>query len=406
MKVATISSQSPSRPAHLRRANARHLLNLIQTHTPCSKADLVRFSGLSAPTIASCVGLLEELNLVELIGEGVSNGGRPPSLLQFNAARGYVAAVDIGGTRLRMMLADLQGTVMAQWSQVLRAQQKTPAGMCSLVREGLKAMCATSGVALERVLHVTAGAPGITDVRAGVVLSAPNLKSWDSVPLRSMLETELGVPAVVENDTNLAAVGEHLAGVARGMENFVFLAMGTGIGAGIYVNGKLHHGANWSAGEVGYFGVGGQAREPMRMQATGQFESAIGGLGIEANWAERVMNDKGAQPWTEPLRATQILDLSAEGDLVAREVAEYTAGLLADAIADIVLLLNPEMVVLGGGVGSHPELCRLTCAAIARHELADKLVIRSSALGTQAQLHGAVSTSLEAVRALLLPQGS
>ncbi len=394
----------PSRPAHLRQANARNLLRLIQTHSPCSKADLVRYSGLSAPTITSCVALLEKLNLVEPIGDGQSNGGRPPGLMRFNAQRGYVAAADIGGTRLRMTLSDLSGTALTQWSQLLRHRQKTPTGISALVHDGLQEMCEVCGIPPSLVLHLTAGAPGITDVDAGVVLSAPNLTNWDNVPLRSLLSEKLGIPVVVENDTNLAAVGEHLCGVARESADFVFLALGTGAGAGIFIDGHLHRGANWSAGEIGYFGVGGKPRDPMRMRETGQLEEAIGGKGIEARWRKALERGK-SQPAAERLKlhASQIFDQAAQGDLIAREVAAKTASLLADAIADIALLLNPQLVVLGGGVGSHPELCRLTQVMIGRHELANRLIIRSSALGTHAQLRGAISTSLEAVSTLILP---
>ena len=397
-------SSPPSRPAHLRQANARNLLRLIQTHSPCSKADLVRHSGLSAPTITSCVALLEKLDLVESIGDGQSNGGRPPGLLRFNAQHGYVAAADIGGTRLRMMLSDLSGTSLIQWSYVLRQKQKTPAGICALIHEGLKEMCEESGIPIRRVLHLSAGAPGITDVDAGIVLSAPNLSDWDNVPLRSMLTGRLGIPVVVENDTNLAAVGEHLCGAARESANFVFLALGTGAGAGIFIDGHLHRGASWSAGEIGYFGVSAKEREPMRMREAGQLEEVIGGGGIEARWRKMLERAKTQpSPQMLRLRATQILDLAAQGDRIAQEVVAKTASLLADAIADIVLLLNPQLVILGGGVGSHPELCRLTRSMIERHELASRLLIRSSSLGTQAQLRGATATSLEALHELLLP---
>jgi glucokinase len=405
LKAVSNPPQSPpSRPAHLRQANARNLLRLIQTHTPCSKADLVRYSGLSAPTITSCVTLLEKLDLVEPIGDGQSNGGRPPGLMRFNAQRGYVAAVDIGGTRLRMTLADLSGTALTQWSQVLRHRQKAPDGMCALMQEGLKEMCEVSGIPTSRVLHLTAGAPGITDVNAGVVLSAPNLTNWDNVPLRSMLSAKLGIPVHVENDTNLAAVGEHLDGVARESDDFVFIALGTGAGAGIFIDGHLHRGANWSAGEIGYFGVGGKPRDPMRMRKTGQLEEVIGGKGIEVRWQKALERSK-AKPSADMLnlRASQILDHAVQGDRIAQEVAVKTASLLADAIADISLLLNPQLVILGGGVGSHPELCRLTQSMLKRHELASRLIIRSSSLGTHAQLRGAISTSLGAVSTLILP---
>ena len=394
----------PSRPSQLRQTNARGLLQLLQEHNPCSKADLVRYSGLSAPTVSSGIAHLEELGLVEQMGDGESSGGRPPGLLRFNVRHGYVAAADIGGTRVRMMLADLGGNVIAQSSVMLGERQKTPEGVCRLIVEGMKTVCRQSGIPLRKVLHLTAGAPGITNVDTGVVLSAPNLDEWNDVPLRSLLERSTGIPCLVDNDTNLAAEGEYWRGAARGVNNFIFIALGTGVGAGIFVNGRLHRGAQWSAGEIGYLGVGGKKRTPMKVRELGQLEQAIGGGGIEEEW-RRVLQRarRGSAAELKGLKASQIFDLAAEGDRVAGEVVRYTSGILADAIADISLLLNPEVVVLGGGVGSHPELCRATERLVQRHEFAQP-VLRSSSLGTQAQLHGAVSVSLSAVEENILDE--
>jgi glucokinase len=141
------------------------------------------------------------------------------------------------------------------------------------------------------------------------------------------------------------------------------------------------------------------------MRSAGQLERVIGGGGIEKRWQKALSRNK-RKPVSNLLRlhATQILDLAGEGDRTARKVATETAALLADAIADIALLLNPQAVVLGGGIGTHPELCRLTRLMIERYELAGSLVLQSSALGTQAQLRGAIFTSLEAIQTIILPQ--
>ena len=393
---------TPSRPSQLRQTNARGLLQLLQMHNPCSKADLARYSGLSAPTVSSGIAHLENLGLVEQMGDGESSGGRPPGLLRFNVRHGYVAAADIGGTRVRMMLADLGGNVIAQSSVLLGAKQKTPGEICSSIVEGLKTMCRQSGTPLRKVLHLTAGAPGITNVDTGVVLSAPNLEEWNDVPLQALLERESGIPCLVENDTNLAAVGEYWRGAARGVDNFIFIALGTGVGAGIFIHGKLHRGSQWSAGEIGYFGVSGKKRTSMKVRELGQLEQVIGGRGIEEEW-RRVVQRNETAPNSEILKlnASQIFDLAADGDRAASDVVRHTSGILADAIADISLLLNPEVVVLGGGVGSHPELCRATEKLVQRHVFTQP-VLRSSSLGTQAQLHGAVSVSLAAVEEQIL----
>ncbi len=394
--------KGPSRPSHLRQVNARGLLLLLRKHNPCSKADLARLSGLSAPTVSSAVSYLEGQGLIENLGDGESSGGRPPGLLRFRASHGCVAGVDIGGTRLRMMLADLNGTVITQWSTQFSEKQKTPKAVCGLVHEGLKAMCQEGGMSLRKVLHITAGAPGITNVRTGVVISAPNLKAWNDVPLRAMIEKQTGIPALIENDTNLAAVGEHWHGSSAGLEDFIFVALGTGVGAGIFLQGKLHRGSAWSAGEIGHMGVNGLPREPMRVRSIGQLERTIGGSGIEAEWL-RVLKRAGHKGNTAlaKLRAPQIFDLAQDGDPLAGEVLLYAARILSDCLASLALLLDPATIILGGGVGSHPELCRCTRKLLEQNEFACPTLVASS-LGTQAQLHGAISMSLSAIQSTLL----
>ncbi len=394
--------RSPSRPAHLRQFNTRGLLQLLRANNPCSKADLVRLSGLSAPTVSSGVMHLEQLGLIEFLGDGESSGGRPPSLLRFNATHAYVASADIGGTRLRMMLADLNGAAISQWSTVLLKSQKTAGEICALVLQGLKIMCLQSGVALKKVRHMTAGAPGITNVDTGVVLSAPNLKSWNDVPLRDMLQKITGFPVIVENDINLAAIGEYHFGAAQGLRNFLFIGLGTGVGAGIFLAGRIHHGAQWRAGEIGYFGVADRSRDMIRVRETGQLEREIGGAGIEDHW--RALLQRSKSPIAAELgklRVQQIFDLARDGDPMARNVVDHVADVLSDVIAEAVLLLDPEAVILGGGIGCHEEVLRATQMRLARHELAD-LHIRTSLLGTQAQLFVGVSLSLIAAEAALL----
>jgi glucokinase len=357
---------------------------------------------LSAPTVSSAVAHLESLNLVEKLGDGESSGGRPPEMLRFNATRGYVAGIDIGGTRLRMVLADLNGRIVTQWATQFTERQRTPKAVCCLIHDGLKTMCQEASTSVKKVLELTVGAPGVTNADAGVVLSAPNLKDWNKVPLRTVLERETGIPTTVENDTNLAAVGEHWRGSATGVDDFLFIALGTGVGAGIFLRGRLHHGANWSAGEIGYAAVNGQSRQALEVRATGQLERAIGGLAIEAEWRRLLSRDRRSNgSELEKLRASEIFDLAVDGDRVAAQVVQYASQILADCIVQMSLTLDPSVVILGGGVGSHPELCKATEKLLARNEFA-KPQVRSSSLGTQAQLYGAICLSLIASEARLL----
>ena len=377
------------------------LLRLLRAHSPCSKADLVRYSGLSATTVSVATAQLAGMGLVQDLGEGESNGGRPPGLLHFNARHGFVAAADIGGTRLRMMLTDANGRPLAQWATHLRERQKTPRAVISLLQTGLQEMMKRSGVST-RIRHLCIGAPGITDVDRGVVLAAPNLQGWTDLPLREMVERELRVHCSVDNDTNLAALGERAEGVARGMDDFIFIAVGTGVGAGIFVRGALLRGSSWSAGEVGYLPVNGAPREAVRMEETGQLERVIGGAGVEASWQKILRRERrSAHQSLMPLRASQIFDLAEDGHGLALEVLTEAARILADTVTTISLLLNPQMVVLGGGIGSHRALCRATEAQLEKNQFA-RPALRSSSLGTEAQLYGAIAVALSAMDAELL----
>lgn len=258
----------PSRPGQLKELNARQLLTLIRVNNPCSRADLVRLSGLSAPTVSSTVTYLEKKDLVRELGLGTSSGGRPPDMICFNSTFGYVAGVDLGGSNIRLAIADLDGKVIARWTVSTRGN-RTPKKVVGLIQSGLKELLKQNDIPERKLLALGLGAPGVTDVRAGIVLSAPHLEDWQMVPLRNLLETKLGIPAVIENDVNTAAVGESWVGSAKGVSNFIFLAIGTGIGSGIFISDRLYHGTDWTAGEVGYLLVPGAPMTPLAIDKPG-----------------------------------------------------------------------------------------------------------------------------------------
>jgi glucokinase len=210
-----------------------------------------------------------------------------------------------------------------------------------------------------------------------------------------MIEKTTGVSASVERDTNLAAIGEHWRGSADGVENFIFVALGTGIGAGIFLNGSVYHGVNWTAGEIGYMRPNGRRGEPLLVHSTGQLERAIGGLGIETEWQQllRAQGKMKGKDSLAGLRAPEIFDLAMAGHALAGEIVLYTARILADCLLDLALAFDPEVIILGGGIGSHSALCAATEKITAQNDFAHPRIL-SSALGTQAQLYGAISVSL------------
>lgn len=307
------------------------------------------------------------------------------------ADRGYVVGVDIGGSNLRIALADMEGKILGKRSASTR-ETSSPEMVVEKIRDGAEHLLQECSVSQSSLLAVAAGAPGITDANSGTVLATSFLRGWRDVPLQSLLESALHVPASVENDVRVAAIGEHWAGAARGVENFVFLAIGTGIAAGIFGDGKLVHGPDWAAGEVGYMHVPGAPEEPPQRGAPGSLESTIGGEGIRQQWLS-CRRAAGVSVSCD-LSATEIFELARTGDAQAASVLKNSAKMLAYAIYNISLVLNSRLFVLGGGVGMSETLRDATQRFLDLYAepAPPKLIV--SRLGQDAQLMGAIRLAL------------
>lgn len=391
--ISSGASAAKVRSTSVRETNIRDLLRLLRLHSPCSRADLTRLSGLTAPTVSAGISRLQRLGLVTTLGQASSNGGRPPGLLEFNARHGYVVGVDIGGSHLGIVMADLNGTIVGRGTTIFRAERR-PKAVTEMIADGIKRISQQQKVPMSKILHIAVGAPGITDVAAGRVLSAYSLTDWHDVPLRDLVEEKTRISTTVDNDVNLSALGEAWCGAARNVANFIFLAIGTGVGAGIVVNGTLHHGANWSAGEVGYMLLPGLRSDPPLIDGAGALESAVGGQSVREAW----IGQTGSAPSVQAPLATEIFDLAATGDSVGREILSRVAEHLAMAITNLSLVLDLSLVVLGGGVGYHPGLLRAIEKRLERNQFARPQLIVSG-LNGEAQIYGAIWLALQAVEA-------
>jgi glucokinase len=258
------------------------------------------------------------------------------------------------------------------------------------IEQGVDSMLAECSSSRRSLVSVASGAPGVTDSEAGIVLATSYLKGWKNVPLQDLLESALGVPATIENDVRMAALGEHWVGAARGVDDFVFLAIGTGIAAGIFANGKLIHGANWTAGEVGYMYVPGATEEPARPGVPGSLERAIGGDGIPQKWFEACKAERGSKNLT----ATEIFTRASAGDPLAKSVLDHTAQLLAYAVYNISLVLDSSLFVLGGGIGVSMPLRDATERVLDQYQEPSRPKLVVSSLGKDAQLMGAIRLAL------------
>jgi glucokinase len=384
----------------LRRTNALTILKLLREAGSCSRADLVRASGMSAPTVTNVVSDLVAANLIKPLGEGESSGGRPPDIIRFKAERGCIVGVQITAVAVLFLLTDLSGEEMDTARILLKNRKTTPEAICSLIGEEIRSLLKKQKKTREQLLTLVVGVPAITNVDEGIVLSVSTLEEWRSVPLRKLLSRQVDCLVIIENDTNLSALGERYRGAAQSEPTFVLIDIGANVSAGIVLGGKLHHGAHWSAGEIAYLRLPSVRRRQPALYEFGELETVITGPAILKAW-----KDAMAKPRTLPKNTTAIdvLDAAAAGESPATKIALYCAGIVADVVVNLSLVLNPGLIVLGGEVGSHPSLLSLVKKELEQSEFAVPKIAAAS-LGKSAVLSGAVALALEAIPSLLLPE--
>lgn len=299
----------------------------------------------------------------------------------------YFLGVDIGGTNLRIALANEAGTILAR--ELATTKDIRDAGLVvAAIRDGAARLLQQTGITMSQVKAIGAGAPGITNASTGVVIATSYLMGWRDVSLAAMLQTELEIPAAVDNDVNLAALGESCFGAARGVADFVFIALGTGVGAGIMLRGELFQGAQWTAGEIGYMLVPGVSTEPIDIGKPGALESIAGGEGIRTQW-QAVWNSS-LTGLSRDLTATEVFDGALDGDSLAVSILERTAHTLAYAIFNLALTLNASVFILGGSVGMHPALRDRVQVILDLHSRRLRPQLILSDLGGDAQILGAI----------------
>jgi glucokinase len=389
-------SISVGRPSLLRHTNALRVLKLLRESGSCSKADLVRASGLSAPTITNVVGDLLSADLIKALGEGESNGGRPPDIIAFKAERGCVLAVKITADSLSFLLADLNGKELDTQEIALVGRKTTPDAICILIGEEVRRLLRKHRKKREQLLAVVVGVPAITNVDEGIVLSISTLENWRSVPLRAKLSKIVDCLVIVENDTNLAAQGERFCGAAQAEETFILIHIGPNVGAGIVLGGQIYHGSQWSAGEIGYLRLPNTSRRRPTLHEFGELETVLTSSGILESWNE------GKKNITGEMDALGVLNLAQAGDGRAEKIVQHRAGIVADIVVNLSLILNPGLILLEGEVGGHPTLISAVQKQLQESEFA-VTKIGAGKLGNTSVLWGGIAIALEMIPSVLLP---
>lgn len=368
------------------------LERLLDGGEPQTRAELAAASGLSRPTVFAAIDRLERAGLVAPAGRRTGVPGRTATLYQVPPAIGGVAAMDLGGANIRVAVCDVRGVPLAEKRRATQAQ-----GAASVIRQAhdlLVKTIAEAGVTAS-LLAVGVSLPGVVDRTNGVVRHAWNLGQLKAYDFQARLQGAVQAPILLENNVNLAAVGEQWQGAAQAMNTFAVVAVGAGVGAGIVHNGTLLRGAHGAAGEVAFLPLG-----QVHRRGSAAVEDDAGAVALlheahdRADWADG-----------PPADVAELFARAAQGEQPAVDLVADECRRIAAVIAAICAVVDPEAVFLTGGVGGNELLIR-NATELARQQCAVPPVVLPAALGERASLVGAIALGVERARATLLTRVS
>ncbi len=404
MLEVQIRLYSPPFDFALRNYHKRVCLDLI-LFTPggISRAELARQIGLTRSAITTIVNDMVESGLVREAEDGPVTIGRRPVLLEINPSRGYLVGVDIGATHLGLLVTDFASHVKYEIEKPFDIS--LPPAMClEQVDQHFRNALAELHLSLEDVVGIGIGVPGPVVQDEGTVSYPPIMPGWDQYPIRKNLFNLWQRPVTVNNDAELGALGEWAHGAGRGERNLLYIKVGTGIGAGLLLDGRIYRGASGSAGEIGHITIISDG--PLCTCGNyGCLEAVAGGYAIARQAQEAVRLGRRTQlaaiESVERITARDVASAARRGDLVAQQIIMEAGNQLGIAIASLINMFNPGMVVVGGGVAQVGDLLLQPIRQVVQqrslHSAAQVVRINTALLGRRSSSMGAVVQALNTV---------
>src|SRR3954466_3741171 len=384
----SLSGESP-RPNLLRELSEQAILETIFREGPITRPEIAERTNISKPTVSAVVERLGAGAAGQAGGEGARGRGRPPLAFTVNSAAGIVAGVDIGSTRLRVSAVDIYGAPLKDVE--IETSRGGPREVEEQITNAVRGIDRELGGRHGELLAIGVSTPGVVDSETSRVTSlAWHVSATGEFDSLATLGNRFGVPVLVDNDVNCAAVGEKWRGLAGGVSTFVVISIGAGVGMGIVIEDELFRGFHGAAGEIGYLPL---ARDPFdaHHRRLGGLEDEIGAEGVLAAYRE-------AGGSTESVR--EVFERSRAGDALAVSVIENAAQRIGLAIATVCAVIDPELVVLGGRIGGASDLLPAVRATVGRL-LPLPTRIETSILAERAALEGALAMGLREARSQL-----
>jgi predicted NBD/HSP70 family sugar kinase len=367
-------------PPLLKHLNERTVLEAIRAGAPISRAEISRQVGISKPTVSLALRSLEDAGLVRLAPRGPDGPSYGALFFEPVPDAAFVVGLDLGSRFLRGAVADLAGNIRARQDVELRGADAD--GALAAIDALHAALIDAAKLPVERIDGVVLGIPGVVETAGTLRLTSPYISGLEGRAFGDEVRERLGTSVTLDNDINLAAVGERWAGVARGVDDFAFLSIGTGAGVGLVLGGELHRGNHGAAGEIDWALAGADDDLDPSAQGVEALASTLG-------W------DGPRRRTTPPYDVRELFTAARRGDEVARTIVERVAHRIAAHIAPIAAVADPALIVLGGGLGMNGDLLLGPVRRLLGAWLPYPPRVEISSLGESAVLMGAVATGLE-----------
>jgi predicted NBD/HSP70 family sugar kinase len=385
--------------AVVRVMNERAVYEQIRRLGTASASQLVAATGLSKATIGLAFGSLERVGLISQVGHRVGHVGRAPRLYEIRPDAGWAMAVDVGASWVRLAIAGLTGDIAARTDQ--RVRVRAAPALAQQIGDLARVTAGRAGLAVGEITHTVLGFPGIYEPEQDRITAAPNLPGWEHPGAVAPLRAQFGTRFSIDNDVNLATRAEQEHGASASAGNFVFVSVGTGIGMGIVIGGEIYSGSSGRAGEISFLPVGdalvGQfSAESADVRQHGILETVASADGIMTAARRLGMTATTAE---------QVFEAARAGDHAAIRVVRDEASHLARALAAVIAVLDPGLIVIGGGVGGNADLLLGPMEGLLGELLAlSPPPIKMSALGRDAVVLGGLAAGLDRARDAVLAQ--
>ena len=336
----------------IRAQHSRLILNLLWANKDLSRAELAKRTSLSRSTVSAIVSDLIDTGLVKETHAGVSSGGRRPILLEFQNQSSFIVGLELGATHVSCVLSDLHCNIKASWTASAPVRTE-PALALEKMTLGVRAVMEAHGSELSQILGIGVAVPSPIDPERPGELLPLILPKWQGFNIIDHLHSAFGRPVFVDNDANLGALAEVRWGTTESVDNLAYIKVATGIGAGLIVNGKIFRGSGGIAGEIGHISI--DPNGPLcRCGRNGCLTTFIGTPTLLERTKKRIQET--GSTITPPTSIDQLVDAALAGDPSCIESIRYAGHQLGVGVANMLNLLNPQTVVLGGGITRAQEL--------------------------------------------------